>query len=165
MVMKISRGDSLDRYYLFNLFGFGAFLHRIHHNDPLGTYHSHPWSGLSIILGSYWEAHLDQQPKPGVYRFVKKSLFNWVKAKRHHNVQIDKPVWTIFLHLPKSNQWEVVDESGNKSIAPWEGDKGHKSYTEAIGPQRATPASVAKVNAEVRPTRNLLPANSMEEMI
>lgn len=132
-------------------FGCGLFVHRIHHSDPVGTYHSHPWSGLSIIFGRYKEIFPGEHYLGGCAEYVaERRFFNWVRAGRHHRVVVDKPVWTLFFHLRKSNQWEIIDDKGNKVEAPWEGDKGHKSYTEAIGPQRAAPKSFAAVKAEVR---------------
>lgn len=119
--MKISRGASLDRYYLLKLFGFGVFLHRIHHSDPPNLYHSHPWSGLSIIFGSYEEAY------PGK-DFVRKRFFNWIRATQHHCVRINTPVWTIFIHLPRSNQWSIADENGIIGTEPWRGAEGFKDY-------------------------------------
>ena len=144
MALKVSRGDSLDRFYLFKAFGCGLFVHRIHHSDPVGVYHSHPWSGLSIILGSYEESYRDDT------RVRRRRFLNWVRANRHHRTIVNKPVWTIFFHLRKSNQWSIMDTTGAKVEAPWEGDKGHKSYSAAIGPQRAAPKSLAAVKAEVR---------------
>lgn len=127
MGLRVSRGDSLDRYYLLKALGMGSFVHYIHDSDAEGVYHSHPWSGLSIIFGSYEESFQDE---PDVWH--KRWFFNIVKAGRHHNVRVTKPVWSLFLHLPKSNQWEIIDGSGAKVTAPWEGDKGHKSYTAAL---------------------------------
>ena len=155
--MRVSRGDSLDRFYVAKAFGCGLFIHRIHHSDPVGTYHSHPWSGLSIILGSYQECYRDDT------RVRRRWFLNWVRANRHHRTIVNKPVWTIFFHLPKSNKWSILDDAGNEAVTPWEGDKGHKSYTAAIGPQRAAPKSFAAVNAEVRQTQNLIPADRMGE--
>lgn len=126
--MKVSRGDSLDRFYLLKAFGWGVFVHRIHHTDPVGLYHSHPWSGLSIILGGYNEVF-----RSNPNRVHRRRWFNLLKANRHHRVIIDRPVWTLFIHAPKSNQWEIVDGQDGKVAAPWEGDKGHKSYTAALG--------------------------------
>jgi hypothetical protein len=124
--MKTSRGDSLDRFYLWQGFGLGLFAHRIHHSDPPGVYHSHPWSGLSIILGTYQENYRDDT------RVRRRWFLNWVRANRHHRTIVRKPVWTIFFHLRKSNKWSIVDDSGRTAHTPWDGDKGHKSYSAAI---------------------------------
>lgn len=126
-MFKVSRGESLDRFYLLNLFGFGIFLHRIHHSDPVYLYHSHPWNGLSLILGSYWEVFRGQRG-----RAQRQSFFNWIRADRHHRVIVDRPVWTLFIHGRRCNRWSVVDETGaTVSIEPWRGDTGHKDYAKA----------------------------------
>jgi hypothetical protein len=126
MAIAVSKGASLDRYYLFKFKGFGVFLHRIHASDPVGLFHSHPWNGVSIIFGAYTEFFQDSS-RP----FLRKWL-NFIKAKRHHRVEVRTPVWTLFIHLPKSNKWSIVDRTGTlKSEAPWEGDQGYKDYSKA----------------------------------
>lgn len=123
---KVSRGESLDRIYLFKLLGFGVFLHKIHANDPAHIYHNHPWNGFSIIFGRYLEEFFDEA---GL--FWQRTGFNFVNAKRHHRVEIAEPVWTLFFHGRKSNQWEIIDRRGRRVPAPWEGAEGQKSYTKA----------------------------------
>lgn len=126
MSLKVSRGASLDRFYLLKLFGFGIFLHRIHHSDPVCLYHSHPWSGLSLILGSYVEMFRKQ---PAHRRY----FFNWIRADRHHRVVVARPVWTLFIHGRRCNRWSIVNERGETtSIEPWRGDAGRKDYKNAV---------------------------------
>lgn len=128
--MKISKGESLDRYYLFKLFGYGLFLHHIHHSDPDLIYHSHPWSGLSIIFGSYTEVFYNDD---GQIETKKRTLFNWIPDYRHHSVKVGpKGVWTLFFHLPRSNTWSIVDNFGNKVNSPWEGEGVNRSYSKAM---------------------------------
>ena len=137
MAIKISRGDSLDRFYLIKLFGFGVFLHRIHHSDPPRTFHSHPWNGVSLIFGNYWEEFADEaRPnKDGSCVFGAKhhprKWFNRVKANRHHRTVVDKPTWTLFFHGRKCNQWSVIKD-GKSVQTPWENAEGHKSYSKAL---------------------------------
>ena len=120
--MKISRGESLDRYYLFKAFGWGIFLHKIHHSDPQGLYHSHPWNGLSLILGKYVEIKYGDRRR-------EKWLFNLIRGSIHHRVEVSRPTWTLFIHAPRSNKWSIKDEVGNiVSEEPWRGDKGLKDY-------------------------------------
>lgn len=122
--MKISRGASLDRFYIFKLLGFGAFFHRIHHSDPPGVFHSHPWNGISFILGKYRENFLDDTRER-----VRRGI-NFVSANRHHRTVVNTPVWTLFVHGRKCNQWSVKDTNTNQTVAsPWEGEKGFKDYT------------------------------------
>lgn len=140
--MKVSKGASLDRYYLFKLFGFGVFIHKIHHSDPEGLYHSHPWNGVSLILGKYKEYFQDDAncvlyrhwvqgaPKDGHHP---RYLINFIRGSRHHRVVVSRPTWTLFFHLRKSNQWSIVNRKGEViSDEPWEGDTGYKDYEKAV---------------------------------
>jgi len=134
LIKKVSHGASIDRYYLFKLLGFGAFLHHIHDSDPEGLFHSHPWNGISIIFGSYVEEFRgDYHGKRfGCEVYRRRCRFiNFVAAKSHHRVIIEKPVWTLFIHLRKSNKWSIINEAGDTVEAPWEGEKGFKNYAEA----------------------------------
>ena len=121
---RVSKRDNLDRYYLFELFGFAVFLHKIHHDEEVGVLHSHPWNGLSFIFGSYLEEKVGK-PKRRV-RF-----FNRIVAPVHHRVELadTKPVWTIFFHGRRYNRWEVVDSTGKiLDVEPWRGVGGRTSY-------------------------------------
>lgn len=129
-IFPVSKGQSIDRYYLWKLFGWGVFLHRIHHSDPRGLFHNHPWSGLSLIWGGYaeetWERGADGVPEVDVKI---RWFWNWVPAKRHHRVIVNSPVWTLFIHGPKCNLWTVIDTLGVvKAEAPWEGAGTGRSY-------------------------------------
>lgn len=121
--MKVSRRDNLDRYYVLKLFGFGLFVHRIHHDEEEGIYHSHPWNGVSIILGSYLEERYGEEPK--IRRF-----FNTIKATRFHRVSLPNgPVWSIFIHGKRCNLWAVKNATGRiLSTEPWRGIGGRTSY-------------------------------------
>lgn len=103
LLFKVSRRDTCDRYYIFSLFGFALFVHRIHHDEEEGIYHNHPWNGISLILGSYMEQRFGEPLK-------KRWGLRWVPAKTHHRVE--GSVWTIFFHFRRSNQWTVIDETG-----------------------------------------------------
>lgn len=121
--MKVSRRETIDRYYLFKFFGYGLFIHRIHHSDPAGVYHTHPWSAVSFIFGSYTEYTLGGLPKV-------KTGFNLLKAKVPHRVILHKgPVWTVFIHGRRSNEWKVFDEVGEVvDVEPWRGVGGRTTY-------------------------------------
>lgn len=126
--MKVSRGQSIDRYYLFQLFGYGIFIHHIHDSDPIDVFHSHPWNGLRFIFGRYREEHADN---PG-YKQRKWGL-SWLSASRHHRVEVDKPTYSLFFHFRRSNKWSIVDLRTNKTVEePWRGDEGLKNYKEAV---------------------------------
>lgn len=96
-------GPALTRYYICP----HVKLHRIHSSDD--DFHTHPWDGISIIFGYYWE---ETDVDKGC-----RVLLNRVYAHRPHKVTIDRPVWTLFIHGNRQNEnW-----SYGKSIKPWEG--------------------------------------------
>jgi hypothetical protein len=136
-LIKVSKGESLDRYYLFKLFGFGLFLHRIHASDPMGTWHNHPWSGISFILGSYGEEVMTPGPETPFVKanptyFKVRYLLNYIPAKRYHRVLVLKPTWTLFFHFRKSNKWSAIDANGRRVETPWEGEGTGRSYRAAL---------------------------------
>lgn len=149
-IFKISEGESLDRFYLFKLFGFGVFLHHIHASDPHETFHNHPWSGLSIIFGKYWEYVAELDYNDGTVIGVTttgycRRFFNWIPAKRYHQVRLTtmRGIWTLFFHLPKSNKWSVIDRRGEKVDAPWEGEGKGRSYTAALTGEKIRPILIS----------------------
>jgi len=120
---RVSRRDNLDRHYVLSVFGFGLFVHRIHHDEKPDIYHSHPWDGVSLILGSYTE---EQRGKPKRIR----RFFNVLRAPVHHRVELRAgPVWSIFVHGRRYNRWEVVRKDGSViDVEPWKGIGGRTSY-------------------------------------
>jgi hypothetical protein len=124
--MKVSRGKSLDRFYILPR----VFIHRIHDDDPARTYHSHPWDGVSFIFGCYWEEFMD-----GTRRL--RVGINFLKAERHHRVILRRkgispypsPVWTLFVHGKKkeNHKWSIR-RPGEEVFEPWRGAPGLKNY-------------------------------------
>jgi len=112
--MKISRRETCDRFYLLKLFGIGIFLHKLHKSEKNGIFHTHPWNGVSFILGSYNEQQIGKDSK-------KKSFFNFVKATIPHRIEVgDKPIWTLFIHGQKFNRWQVFNANGDVlETEPW----------------------------------------------
>ena len=121
--MKVSRRENLDRYYLWQGFGLGLFLHRIHHDEDEGVFHDHPWNGLSLIFGSYTEQY--QGGEPRVRRW-----WNWIHAPRQHRVVLHNgPVWTLFFHFRRYNRWSVQIGDGQVlSVEPWRDVGGRTAY-------------------------------------
>ena len=121
--MKVSRRDNLDRYYLVQAFGYGIFLHRIHHDEGLSL-HSHPWSWASLIFGSYVEERLGEAPR------VRRG-WNAMRAGVAHRVVIPNgPVWTLLVHGRRRVPWKVFDRGGHVlDVEPWRGVGGRTSYT------------------------------------
>jgi hypothetical protein len=120
--MKVSKRDTVDRWYIFSLWGFALFGHKIHHDEEKDVYHNHPWSGISLIFGSYCEEKLGDIPKI-------KWIFNFIRAKTFHRVTLPNgPVWTLFFHFRRSNRWSVVDKNGIIICnEPWRGVEGNQT--------------------------------------
>ncbi len=123
-MIKVSKRDNLDRYYLFKFMGFGLFLHHIHHDEP-NSYHSHPWNGISLVFGRYWEDQFETGKRKLIWGF------NWINSKEHHRVDLyNVPVWTLFFHFRRNNEWEVIDSNGKVlSKEPWRGIGGRTNYS------------------------------------
>lgn len=115
-VIRKSTRDTLTRYYLLKWRGWALFLHRIKQSDPAQVLHSHPWSWLSLIFGTYTEHRLR-----GVKRV--RRLFNFCRAGEPHRVELTHgPVWTLLVHAPRSCRWAVFDlDGGVLEIEPWTG--------------------------------------------
>lgn len=122
--MRVSRRDNLDRYYLIQAFGFGVFLHRMHHDELKDVFHSHPWNGVSFIFGSYLEERLGEPPR--LRRF-----FNLISAPVFHRVELPTgPVWSLFIHGRRCNRWAVADRESNiLDTEPWRGVGGRTAYS------------------------------------
>ncbi len=127
--MKVSRRDNLDRYYVLQAFGFGLFVHHMHHDEEPDVFHSHPWDGISLILGSYLEERFGEMPKT-------RTLFNVIRATRFHRVSLpDGPVWSIFVHgrRPRDHRWAVMHRSGKVlDVEPWRGVGGRTAYAPEV---------------------------------
>lgn len=129
-LFNVSRGASLDRFYILKLFGYGVFIHKIHDSDPFNVFHSHTWNGISFILGSYLEQYLIS---PGARSpFHRRKWFNRIRSTDFHRTEVDKPIWTLFIHGPKCNKWAIKDFAGREVETPWEGSEGHKDYDDAL---------------------------------
>jgi hypothetical protein len=113
--VRLSSRDSIDRYYLLRLGGWGLFLHRIKRSDPGQIMHTHPWSWASVILGQYRETRPQQATR-------RRFLWNWCPFGAPHRVEVDRPVWTLLLHGPRRGPWSVTNDSGVVlETEPWSG--------------------------------------------
>lgn len=108
----------MDRYYVFEAFGYAIFVHKIKKSDPRGVMHSHPWSWISLIFGSYCDKRL------GGTETVR-NFFNFCRSGVHHQVTLldDKPVWTILIHGKRRCEWSVIDSVTGRllEVEPWRG--------------------------------------------
>lgn len=116
---KKSAKPILTRWYLLSTKWFGIKLHHIHKSDP--EFHNHPWWGISIIFGWYWEEYeefdlTEAKIQNGIPKHLRIGI-NVISPWRKHRVITNKPVWTLFFHGPRINDRWVY---GNK-VAPWRG--------------------------------------------
>jgi hypothetical protein len=121
--MRVSRRDNLDRYYVLQAFGFGLFVHHMHHDEDQDIFHSHPWDGVSFILGGYFEERMGEDARA-------RWLFNTIRARRFHRVTLPYgPVWSVFVHGRRKNTWAVKHRDGNiLDTEPWRGVGGRTAY-------------------------------------
>jgi len=118
----------LERAYLFNLFGFTAYIHRFVDSDPDRGMHDHPWgTSFSIVLSGYYiEKYLHKDK----IKHRKIKWFNWIPGYRFHRVikpeEYKKPIWTLFVHGPRIKSW------GFAGMQSTEQDAVIKNYTYAI---------------------------------
>ncbi len=101
-LFKISRTKYTWRLYLLPHV-------KIHWIRPtVDEWHTHPWNGLSFILGWYWEQKRDQP-----WRLV--WGWNWIKATTPHRTK--GCCLTLFIHGRRVNEdWFWGDKK-----APWRG--------------------------------------------
>ncbi len=96
-------GPALTRFYVMP----HVKIHHIHRSDE--EFHNHPWSGLSIIFGSYLEE------LEGDTKLRRRYFFNWVSSKRKHKVVVFSPVWTLFINGMRVNEtWQYGEKT-----QPW----------------------------------------------
>lgn len=116
------QGDPyLVRWTLFSCRAFGIFIHQILRSDDDRDLHDHPWPFWTFILkGRYTEyVPMDSPPLWNYYRSSTRnecemSLKSKVcgpgtlvrhKAEDCHRLELDKPVWTLFIHGRRCREW------------------------------------------------------------
>ena len=114
--VDVSRRASIDRHYLVRTPLFSLFVHNFKHDDKTDTFHTHPWSWVSLILGCYDDQRFGGEPR-------RRWFLNWCKAGVAHRVTLPRgPVWTILIHGPRRVQWAVYSASGVQlEVEPWRG--------------------------------------------
>jgi hypothetical protein len=100
----------LERYYLFGLFGWHAYLHRFVDSDPDRGLHDHPWGrALSLVLtGGYREIrYADPASETTQERRIRPGRLNRLRGEDFHRVVLERgiPAWTLFLHGPRCKGW------------------------------------------------------------
>lgn len=98
------RGEPyLERYYLFSVFGWRAYLHRFRTSDPDRGLHDHPWDfSISLVLaGGYRELRTYS------YRILRPGSINVIRGHDYHRILLDpgREAWTLFVHGPRVKGW------------------------------------------------------------
>jgi hypothetical protein len=142
--MRVSKRDTLDRYYLFRIGRIGFFLHWMHTDELADVFHSHPWSWVSFILGGYLEERLGEKPRM-------RWFFNSSPAERQHRVTLPRgPVWSLLIHGRRKNRWKVVHRSGHVlATEPWKGTGPRTPYFYGMEEDKTAPHGV-RVEIEER---------------
>lgn len=114
--VQVSRRASVDRYYLIRSRVGSVFLHYIKRDDKTDTFHSHPWTWLSLVLGGYDDQRLGDVPR-------RRWFVNWCRADVVHRITLPRgPVWTILVHGPRRVHWRVFSKDGHVlEVEPWRG--------------------------------------------
>jgi len=124
----------LERFFLFQIFGYTYYLHRMLAPDGDRDLHNHPWQyAYSIVLnGSYIERRLEfglQKRKieyiapevisiiRGYYFYQNIGHFNWLGEHSWHTImEINEPeTWTLFWHSNWFRVWGFLRATGFQS--------------------------------------------------
>lgn len=114
----------LERYYLFRLFGFTAYIHRFVDNDPDRGLHDHPWSWSCalVLAGGYHELRatgMNPHRTPDIIlRYLKPGRFNVIRGDDFHRIILHwnqrnpgVEAWTLFVHRARTKGWGFVEPS------------------------------------------------------
>lgn len=91
-VLRASRKGSIHRFYLRRAGDegrWGLFIHRIMQDDDKEVFHNHPWDGIALVFGSYFE-ETPTTPLKSV-RF-----FNRVRHRGSHRVGFASKILCTF---------------------------------------------------------------------
>jgi hypothetical protein len=123
----------LERYYLFGVFGWHAYLHRFVDSDPDRGLHDHPWKrALSLVLtGGYDEIRPTGSGKGEVTsRFVRPFRLNFLCGEDFHRVVLRRgcPAWTLFMHGPRIKGWGFVQDGKFRAMARDAAEFRHRDW-------------------------------------
>lgn len=118
----------MERYSIFELFGWNIYLHRFLRGDPDRSVHDHPFDGFSFILTEGYTEEVPIQYKDGTYAIDRDGLildrkkrrwFNWVPSKKFHVVRMNpgsRPIWTLFIHGPRKKSWGFLQVDKDETV-------------------------------------------------
>jgi hypothetical protein len=125
----------LERYYLFGVFGWHAYLHRFVDSDPDRGLHDHPWSrAVSMILSAGYD---EQRPSDGDFervsvRRIGPFRLNFLRGEDFHRVVLrdGRPAWTLFMHGPRVKGWGFMQDGALRSMAKDASEFRHRDWWE-----------------------------------
>jgi hypothetical protein len=123
----------LERYYLFGVFGWHAYLHRFVDSDPDRGLHDHPWGwAVSLVLsGGYDEIRAaGSDLEHMVERHVRPLRLNFLHGDDFHRVVLRdrRPAWTLFLHGPRRKGWCFVQNGQRRVMAENANEFRHRAW-------------------------------------
>lgn len=97
----------MTRFKIYKSKRVGVFVQRFHRSD-VDSFHDHPWHFLTFLLSSgYWE-HTPLGGRQWKRRFS--LLFR--RGNDAHYIEIEKPLWTIFIRFKRWREWGFFTETG-----------------------------------------------------
>jgi hypothetical protein len=121
----------LERYYLFGVFGWHAYLHRFVDSDPDRGLHDHPWDrALSLVLVAGYDEIRGGAAGCAPPRFVRPWRLNWLRGRDFHRVVLrgGRPAWTLFLHGPRVKGWGFLQNGIYRPMARDESEFRHRDW-------------------------------------
>jgi len=123
----------LERYYLFGIGGWHAYLHRFVDSDPDRGLHDHPWNrALSLVLsGGYDEIRFsDDLHQQTTTRIIRPGRLNRLRGADYHRVLLrdGRPAWTLFLHGPRVKGWSFLRNGEHRPMARDASEFRHRDW-------------------------------------
>ena len=106
-VIHVEGEPYLVRFRLFSCPWFGIFLHQILKSDGDRFLHDHPWNFWTFILSGYYK---ETTPTTKQYFYAGDLVKH--KATDFHRLQLDYPVWTLFVHGKRQRIWGFQTDKG-----------------------------------------------------
>lgn len=123
----------LERYYLFGLAGWHAYLHRFVDSDPDRGLHDHPWGrAVSLVLSRGYDEirFADSGRTRTLRRQVRAGRLNRLCGTDYHRVVLrdGRPAWTLFLHGPRVKGWGFLRQGEYRPMARDASEFQHRDW-------------------------------------